>query len=425
LTAAGPRLLSGHRSGIAASVRVPPSKSLTNRALVLAALADGGTITSPLACEDTLVLGRALGAAGWPLEWGGAGIEMRPRDTAVERATVHLGNSGTGARLLMALLATVPGTWVVDGTERLRERPMGPLVHALRGLGVALRPAGGGRLPVEVRGCTPRGGRLRIWPGASSQFVSALLLAAPRMARGLELHLEGPVPSRPYLELTRRAMVAWGLEVRCSGDGRLWKVPPGLPRPVEFAVEGDWSAASFFAAAAAGVGGSVEIRPLDCSSGQGDRSILDVLTRAGARWETVPGGVRVVGGTLVPFRADLADSPDLFPALAVVAAAAPPGSELTGLAHLRHKESDRLGVMTGNLRRCGARLETTGDTFRVLGSLSPLERAVDVVAAGDHRIAMAMAVAALVAGPLRLDDAGCVAKSFPGFWDQWNLVTDG
>ncbi len=401
---------------------VPTSKSLTNRALILAAAAGGGRILSPLRCEDTVLLGEALRAAGWAVDWAEGAVHVGARDARVTGARVELGNSGTGARLLTGLLSTVPGRWTVDGTPRLRERPMGPLVAALRTLGVPVRAAAGDRLPVELEGGAVEGGELLLEPGASSQFASALLLAAPRMARGLELLLEGAVPSRPYLELTRRALREWGVEVEVSPDGRRWRVPPGVPGPREVAVEGDWSAAAFFVAAAAVTGGEVTVRPLDLESLQGDRVVLPLAARAGLRWEEMPGGVVVRGGALRPFSADLADAPDLFPALAVIAAAAPPGSVLTGLEHLRHKESDRLSVMVENLARCGAACEADGASFRVRRSLAALERPVDVTAAGDHRIAMAMAAAALVTGSLILDDAACVAKSFPAFWEQWEAV---
>ena len=419
------RILPGPRRDLRASVEVPSSKSLTNRALVLAAVAGGGRISAPLDCEDTRLLAEALRAAGWSVEWPGGVIEVGPRDPGVTGARLHLGNSGTGARLLLGLLAVTPGRWVVDGTPRLRERPMGPLVAALTGMGVPVRSAPGGHLPVEIRGGPVEGGVLHLAPGASSQFVSSLLLAAPLMRRGLELGLEGEVPSRPYLDLTRRCMEARGLELSVSEDGRTWRVPPGAPRPGGVTVEGDWSAVAFFVAAVAVAGGSLGITPLDLRSVQGDRAVLGLLEEAGLRWSAIAGGVRVEDRVVRPFRADLSDTPDLFPALAVVAAAAPPGSVLEGLEHLRHKESDRLGVMVENLRRCGARVEADGRSFRVTGSLGRLESPVAVRAAGDHRIAMAMAVAALATGPLELDDASCVGKSFPDFWKQWDRVTLG
>ncbi|HHQ49457.1 MAG TPA: 3-phosphoshikimate 1-carboxyvinyltransferase, partial [Acidobacteria bacterium] len=312
--------LVGPRRGLRARVRVPGSKSLTNRALILAAAAGGGRIVGPLDCEDTRLLAAALERAGWPVEWAGERIEVGARRPVDGTVTLHLGNSGTGARLLMGLLATVPGRFVVDGVERLRERPMAPLLDALAGLGVPVEAAPGDRLPVLIEGGTVAGGPVVLAPGPSSQFVSSLLLAAPRMERGLELVLEGPVPSRPYLELTRRVLERFGVAVEVSGDLRRWKVAGELTAGRAFEVEGDWSAAAFFVAAAAVAGGTVEIEGVDPASPQGDRRVLDVVAGAGCRVEASDGGVAVSGPVRRPLEADFTDTPDLFPALAVVAA---------------------------------------------------------------------------------------------------------
>jgi 3-phosphoshikimate 1-carboxyvinyltransferase len=406
---------------LAASARVPTSKSLTNRALVAAAVANGGRVASPLECEDTRLLAGALEAAGWAVTWG-AVVEVGPRRAPSGTVSVDLGNSGTGVRLLLALLAAVPGSFVVDGSPRLRERPMAPLLDALEGLGAALEPTHGG-LPVRLDGRRLRGGRVELRPGVSSQFASALLMAAPLMDEGLELELRGPIPSRPYLDLTRDVLERFGATVSSDPSGMSWRVAPGPLRPTTERVEGDWSAAAFFLAAAAVAGGSVQVAPLDERSRQGDRRVCEILAGSGVEIAAGPGEVSARGPARGPLIANLAATPDLFPALAAVAATAPPGSRLEGLGHLRHKESDRLAVMVGNLRRLGAVLEEDGTTLRVLAPASGAAgNAVSVESAGDHRIAMAMAVAALRLGPLALDDGDCVQKSFPGFWTAWERL---
>jgi len=404
-------------------VEVPTSKSITNRALVAAAVAGGGCVAHPLDCEDTRLLARALEAAGWPMSWQD-NIEIGSRRPIPSHTgTIDLGNSGTGSRFLLALLAAVPGRHVVDGTARLRQRPMSPLLTALDGLGASL-VSRGGFLPVEVRGTTLDGGRLRFAPGVSSQFVSALLLIAPLMRDGLELELEGTVPSRPYLDLTEDVLLRFGGAVERNPGGRRWRVAPGPLRETRIEVEGDWCAAAFFLGAAAVAGGSLEVGPLSDQSRQGDRKIVDVLRASGMSIEQGVSTVEVGGGPLrEPLSADLRDAPDLFPALAVMASFAPPGSTLTGLDNLRHKESDRLAVMVDNLRRLGAGIEVSEDSVTIArpvrrGSASGQQ----VMAAGDHRVAMAMAVAALAAGALELDDGGCVVKSFPTFWDVWDRL---
>jgi 3-phosphoshikimate 1-carboxyvinyltransferase len=403
---------------------VPSSKSLTNRALVAAAVAGSGTIEQPLDCEDTRLLAQALAAAGWSLTWDEqtARIEVGQRKIAKHEVAVHLGNSGTGARLILGLLAASPGSFVVDGTPRLRERPMAPLLDSLRRLDADL-VATDGHLPVRISGSTLEGGKVVQRPGSSSQFVSALLLAAPLMRHGLELEIHGQVPSRPYLDLTEDVLAAFGAEVSRDEDGRHWRVAGGGLAPTRFTVEGDWSAAAFFLGAAAVTDGTVEVKRLHLSSRQGDRLICDALARAGMEVRETGDGVQVKGPVQAPITANLIDTPDMFPALAAVAACLPFQSVLAGLDHLKHKESDRLSVMVGNLSRLGARLEVDGVSFRVIEPVAAGSgTGVKVTAAADHRIAMAMAVTALHAGQLEIDDSECVQKSFPDFWQVWEDV---
>ncbi|MCU0232425.1 MAG: 3-phosphoshikimate 1-carboxyvinyltransferase [Thermoanaerobaculales bacterium] len=419
-----PRELPGPHAELDAAVEVPSSKSISNRALIAAAAAGGGRIRRPLDCGDTRVLAAALAAAGWPVEWRDE-VTVGGRSTPAGRPLLDLADSGTGARLILGLLAALPGRATVDGSPRLRERPMAPLLEVLGALGARIEAAGG-FLPATVEGHRLAGGRAAIRPGLSSQFVSSLLLAAPLMQQGLELEVAGPLPSAPYLDLTSEVLRAFGSEVVASADRRLWQVPAGGLRPSTLTVEGDWSAAAFLLAAAAVTGGRVTVGPLDPRSRQGDRAVLEVLAAAGLRCAWQGEWVSASGPVADPIAADLESTPDLFPALAVVAACAPPGSRLTGLGNLAHKESDRLTVMVANLRGLGAVLEVGESALTVA---SPLRRqsgaARPVTAAGDHRVAMAMAVAALAAGPLTVDDGSCVGKSFPGFWAAWEGLVAG
>ena len=387
--------------------------------MIAAAAAGGGAIISPLDCDDTRVLAAALAAAGWPVVWRES-IEIGTHVVPTRRVRLDLADSGTGARLILGLLAASPGLTIVDGSARLRERPMAPLVETLGRLGARLRPTGSA-LPIEVDGIELEGGRAKIRPEVSSQFVSSLLLSAPLMGRGLDLEIMGPLPSAPYLDLTEDVLRAFGSELEVESDRRRWRVAPVPLQRTRYAIEGDWSAAAFVLAAVAVGGGSLELGPLDPASRQGDRAVLDILERTclDMSWD----GNRLLAGgpARSPIEADLTDTPDLFPALAVVAAAGVPGSCLVGLDNLRHKESDRLTVMVENLRLLGAEIVVEGSraTFE-----RPFGRRFDqlrrVTAAGDHRIAMAMAVAALVVGDVELDDADCVSKSFPGFWKMWD-----
>lgn len=412
-------VLPGPCAELAARVRVPASKSLTNRALVAAAVAGGGVVANALDCEDTRLLAEALDAAGWPVRWGADHLEVGARGAASGERRLWLGGSGTGARLLLSLLAATPGRFVVDGNDRLRSRPMAPLVAALRALGAHVDDRDG-FLPATIQGRRLVGGEVTVRPEVSSQFVSSLLLVAPLMAQGLHLEVAGELPSAPYVALTEQVLAAFGATVQHAGGSRLWVVAPDRLRPSRLTIEGDWSAAAFFAAAAAVAGGQVEVEPLAGDSRQGDRALCAVLADAGVRVELGDGAVRFSGRSRRPFAADLRDMPDLFPALAVVAATVGPGCELTGIEHLRHKESDRLAVMIANLARLGAELAREGGSVRVRAPLPPGGPGpVPVTAASDHRVAMAMAVAGLVRGPLELDEPECVAKSFPAFWEVW------
>jgi 3-phosphoshikimate 1-carboxyvinyltransferase len=418
--AAGRRLVQA-RAPLAARVEVPASKSLTNRALLAAAVADGATIDRPLDCEDTRLLAEALDAAGWPVAWGER-LEVGPR-AGVPHGPIHLhlGNSGTGARLMIALCAAVPGTFVIDGTARLRERPMLPLLDALQLLGADAQSNDGG-LPVRIHGRTLAGGRVTLPPTVSSQFATALLLIAPLFRAGLDLELEGRVPSRPYLDLTEDVLATFGVAVEHDPRGRRWRIRRGRPRPAHVTVEGDWSAAAFFFAAAALAGGRVEIAGLSSTSRQGDRRVVEVMERAGLAVTWGADAVTAGGPVTGPVSADLGDAPDLFPALAAVAAGGPPSSRLDGLEHLKHKESDRLSVMVSNLTGLGAEVEHDHGSLVFTTRLRHSGSSRRVTAAADHRIAMAMAAVALVAGPLELDDPSSVQKSFPGFWDQWAVL---
>ena len=410
-------------NGVAGVIAVPPSKSLTQRALVVAALAGGGSaVVRPLDAEDPRLLYEALRAAGFRLAWADDAVTADGREP-VAGACVQLGNNGTGARFLVALLAALPGAWVVDGDDRLRERPFAPLVDALRALGARVEPAPGSRggLPLRIEGRALPGGEVSLDASASSQFVSALLLLGAHLERGIAVRLSGAPPSRPYIGLTAHVLASFGAPPEAAGDGTLWSVR-GRLAPTRFEVEGDWSAAAFPMAAAAVAGGEVEVVGVRRGSPQGDAALLGLLAQAGCGVRASRGGVVVTGPARAPLVADLRDTPDLFPALAVVVAAA--GGRLVGLGGLAAKESDRVAVMADRLARLGFAVEARTDEFASPGGIpagpatgEPLDPA------RDHRIAMALAVAGCVVPGVRVADAACVGKSWPGFWSAWEGIT--
>jgi 3-phosphoshikimate 1-carboxyvinyltransferase len=406
---------------VSGRITVPPSKSLTQRALLAAACAGAGSrVVRPLDAEDPRLLAAALAAAGFRLGWEGDEVLATGRDE-VAGAELSLGNNGTGARFLLARLAALPGDWRLDGVPRLRERPFGALVRALAALGADVEAEGPGepRLPLRVRGRSLSGGRVQLDPSASSQFVSALLLLGPCLPDGVEIVLDATPPSRPYVALTVEVLAAFGVRCESAGDGRVVRAAPGGWRPATFEVEADWSAAAFPFAAAAVAGGDVEVTGVRLDSRQGDAVVAGLLAEAGCRVRATGAGVALAGPATKPVVADLRDTPDLFPALAVVVAVA--GGRLTGLGGLAAKESDRLGVMVAHLRALGFRVVVEDGAFTSSGGLAGVAAPAGALApAGDHRVAMAVALAATVVPGVWVADPECVAKSWPGFWAGWD-----
>ncbi len=423
-----PRLLPGGR--LAGSLRVPGSKSLTNRALAAAALAEGESeLLDPLDSTDTRALAAALRLLGAEIFLEGVSWRvrgpLRPRGDAAAELTVDVGDAGTPARFLAALLAAIPGRYVLDGTTRLRERPMGPLFEAIRTLsGDVTCLVREGFLPAAIRGGSLRGGRVKIRGDVSSQFLSALMLVSPVVPDGIEMEVEGQVSSASYLALTRRVLDGFGAS---SGGGY---------RPARFRVSGDDSAACFPIAGALVSGGRVTLRGLARDSEQPDAAFRAWAAAAGGTlgWEQAPDGEEALtvagpdGGAraLLPVDADVDAAPDAALPLAALVAFAGGTSRLTGVARLREKESDRLAAALDLLARAGAAAREERDRHGpvlVVDGPTGFPRAAAFVAHGDHRVAMSAAVLALaLPRGSTLDDPDVVAKSWPGFWEAWEAL---
>jgi 3-phosphoshikimate 1-carboxyvinyltransferase len=423
---------------LAGELRPPPSKSLSHRYLTLALLLGGERrVDELLEAEDLGLFREALRVLGLVVEASGRGVVVRgqPAPAGEEPRRLHCGNAGTMFRFLTAALTTVSGRFVLDGTPRLRERPIGPLVEALREAGARIEYLGApGCAPLMIEGSSLAGGHCRIDAGESSQYLSALLMAGLRAKAALTVEVAA-LTSEPYVALTRQAMQR--LEVdRVSAVGGVWRVDPlplgpaGGPGRVE--VEPDFSAAAYPAAAAALIGGPVELLGLSSDSVQGDRRFLDLLAELGARVEWTRRGVQVAGGA--PLRAlslDLSDMPDQVPTLAALAAFGDGDTEIRGVAHLRLKESDRLAAVAVGLRTLGFRAKETSDGLivrgqpqRLSGDFSPVPPAV-VDTRDDHRIAMAFALVGLRRAGTRIAAPAVVAKSYPEFWrDLLGLISE-
>lgn len=398
-----------------AAVRPPGSKSITNRALAAAALAEGESlIAGALRSDDTEAMAGCLRRMGVHIEDAPDG-GLRVRSTGRLRGGGRLDAraSGTTARFITAAACLADGPVVIDGAPRMRERPIGELVDALRSLGAGVDAARGGRYPpVRTAGGGLAGGRAAVDGSRSSQFISAVLLSAPRAGRTVTLDLGGDLASRPYLDTTLEVMAAFGAGARWL-DRRTIEAAAGGYRPASFTVEADASAAVYPWTAAAVTGASVTVTGIDPASTQADMAALGVLERMGCGVRAGAGGITVDGAPLGGVEADLRDCPDASLGLAVAAAFASGPSRFTGLANLRIKETDRLAALENELNRMGARASAGGDWIAVRpGPLRPARiRTYD-----DHRMAMSFAVAGLVQPGILIEDPGCTAKTWPGFF---------
>ena len=414
------------RSGLDVAVRVPGSKSITNRALLLAALAAGpSTLRGALAADDTLAFAAALRALGFAVDedaTGGWRVQGAAGRIPAAKADLYCAEAGTAARFLLAACAAGEGRYRLDAAPQLRRRPLAPLLEVLRAQGARTQPPDAERLPLtlEARGLT--GGSLRLSGDTSSQFVSALLMAAPRGRAPLELAVDGLV-SRPYVDMTLAMMTQFGVEAERHGH-ESFRVAPGVYSGRDYAVEPDASTASYFFAAAAVTGGRVKVlgvRREGCL--QGDVRFLDVLEAMGCSVSNEPDGV-VVAGPAAPagLTVDMSDIPDTFMTLAAIAPFASSPVTITGIATVRLKESDRIAAMESNLRRLGVKTASGPDFLSVYPG-TPSGGRIDPH--GDHRIAMSFAVLGLRARGVVVEDPGCVSKTCPDFFELWTALEQG
>jgi 3-phosphoshikimate 1-carboxyvinyltransferase len=408
------------RGALAATVRVPGSKSLTNRALVAATLAEGESLLSGgLRSDDTAVMIEGLRALGGRIDlaqepWRVRGLAGK---LACPEAPLFAGDSGTTARFLTAAATLASGPVVIDGSPRMRERPIRDLVDALVALGAPARVLGrAGCPPVRVEGGGLPGGRAAIDASRSSQYVSAILLAAPYARSGVELGLrEGRLVSRPYVDLTLQVMVAFGARAGWTARGEL-RVAPGQPyRGRAYAIEPDASAAVYPLCAAAIAGGRVRVAGLPADSIQADLALLPILERMGCHVARGPQGLEVAapGGRLRGVDVDLNALPDAALALAVVALFAEGPTRIRNVANLRIKETDRLAALERELRKLGASARTGSDFLEIVPG-PPKPAAIDTY--GDHRMAMAFALAGLRIPGVAIRNPGCVSKTWPEYF---------
>lgn len=400
---------------------MPGSKSYTQRALVLAALAEGKSILrNPLAAEDTGHLINALKSLGTEImsrdgDLLVTGTGGRLADPGGE---VYLGNNGTAMRLLTGLVSIGRGTFTLTGDQRLRERPIEPLLAALRSLGIDARSLDReGYPPVVIRTWGLQGGKVTLRNIESSQYVSSLLLCAPYGAADTLIELEGRVPSLPYVDMTIETMTQFGVDVKRDTAHR-FRVKSGQRyRGIRYGIEGDASSASYFFLAAALCGGKVSVENINPRSLQSDMGFLSLLETLGCsvirdknRVELTSRGMH--GGDVV---FDLGDMPDMVPTLAVLSALRPGRTVIENVAHLRLKESDRLAALATELGKTGIPVEERKDGLLITGGQP---HGAEIETYNDHRIAMSFAVLGLAVPGITIKNPACVSKSFPGFWGE-------
>lgn len=411
---------------IDAAIEVPGSKSLTQRALIAASLAKGtSTLSGPLESDDTRYSSEALIQMGIAMdkgqEWvihGKAGL-IQPSSEPI-----FLGNNGTATRFLTSVAALGNGNFLIDGDARMHQRPIGPLMAALRGWGVDISATKGTDCPpLSIKGRGLDGGATILPEGKSSQYLSSLLLVAPYARTPCVLRVQGEVLSKPYVAMTLSVMDAFGIAVDCSSDFSSFSIPQGCYRAREYQIEGDASNASYFWAAAAVTGGRVTVTNVPVPSLQGDAMLVPLLGRMGCEVSRSGNGITLQGtDRLEGIRVDMGDMPDVVPTLAVVAAFAHGRTVIENIAHLRIKECDRLSAVVAELTKLGVKIEEQDAAMIIHGEGGVGLKGAVIETYEDHRMAMSLAVAGLRIPGVQITGEECVAKSFPDFWERFSLL---
>jgi len=399
------------------AVTVPGSKSYTHRLLIAAALSDGKCqIENILRSEDTLLTLGALKQMGIQVEDNGDSVELTGLDGKFKPCgePIYLANSGTSMRLLTGICALGQGTYTLTGTQRMGERPIGDLLDGLNQIGVQAASVNQNNCPpVQITGGNITGTTVDLKCHISSQYLSSLLLMAPCLEKGLTINItKGPV-SKPYIDMTVDILKQLGIEVFSKGH-TFYRIPGGqIYQAGQYAVEPDCSQASYFWGAAAVTGASIKVNGITRASRQGDVRFSEVLEKMGCTVQQEPDGITITGGKLSAVEVDMSDMPDIVPTLAVVAAFAEGTTRITNVAHLKEKESDRLGCVAAELNRMGIDAVANDSGLDITGGKP---RGASIKTYDDHRMAMSFSIAGLVVPGVSIQNEDCVGKSFPDYW---------
>ena len=402
------------RSRARGVLRPPGSKSYTIRGVLCAALAAGqSNIHGALDSDDSSAVVSCVQALGADVQGTGGTLAVNGCDEVPRSSNLYCGESGATFRFLLAIAAAIPAKTVVRCAPSLARRPVRPLLASLEELGALceLDPTTG---TVTVIGTTRQGGDVHLKGGVSSQFLSGLLLSGPLYRDGLDVHLDTPTVSQRYVAMTMQCMNSFGARVEVSNGGCHYSVAPAKYRPADYSVESDWSAAAPLLALGA-LGGDVTVEGLREDSLQADVRALALLRSAGAQLESVHDGFRATRSPLREYEMYVDDAIDLLPIGCAIGAVAPGKSVLRGIERAREKESDRVAAMADGLDKCSVPVSVEKHRILVSGGSA---RGARVSSFNDHRIAMAFGVLGSATGGMIVEDADCVAKTYPGFWDD-------
>lgn len=425
------------RTPLDADTRVPGSKSITNRALILAALAEGKShLTNVLFSDDTVYMSEALLAAGFGIESDPDTLSIQiegglGRIVARERIRLFVGNAGTAMRFLAALLCLTHNEYELTGTTRMRERPIGELLEALAALGASLYSSEGtGCPPVVINGVGLVGGECQLSGNISSQFISAILMIAPYARQDVVIQIADRPVSLPYIRMTLAMMQTFGVTSTVTDDFRTISVQAGQRySPQDYAIESDASSASYFLAAPAIAGGRVLVQDIPENSLQGDAAFAQLLGQMGARVSHTSEGieVRAERDSLRGIEADMHDISDTFPTLAVTALFASGPTSIRNIANVRYKECDRITAVASELVKLGARVEEFPDglTIHPPKEITAVRPSAAIATWDDHRMAMAFSLAGLVIPGVEILDPDCTAKTWPDYFRDLAKLTGG
>ena len=406
---------------INAVIESPPSKSYTNRALIIASLAKGNSvIINPLFSDDTNYMVSALQQFGVKIERKRNDLVVRGTNGALTmpKRAIFVGNAGTTMRFLAAFASLVDGQTIINGDRRMQQRPIKDLLESLKQLGVE-SDSNGGFPPIKIYGGSFDGGYIKLNGSISSQYLSSILMCAPYAKKDITIKMIGDLASKPYVDVTLGIMKKFAVNVRNINYKRFLIKNDKKYKAMNYKIEGDASNASYFFAAAAVTKGKVRVKNINPSTKQGDIRFVDILKKMGCGVRKGKDFIELNGGNLKSVDIDMNGMPDVVPTLAVASLFADSTTIIRNVANLRFKETDRLRALALELRKAGADVKETEDGLRI--KRRRLHKAI-IETYNDHRMAMSFAVAGLVISGIRIKNPACVDKSFPDFWKKFGLL---